>query len=508
MTDRIRRVWAVIDGKEFEAIPTGNKDEYVLDILASEVFSSNRPDDMYRVTINAKDWAENIGSVDNYDPKYGHYLDIEIREHIEYDEIEEDPLPDPMIAWLLNENYEPIRVIDSFETFIWTDRFCDVGDFELYLPMNIEIFQDLKIGYYIAIRNSDRLMVIESIKLSTNATNGHHITVKGRSLESILDRRIVWDETEVKNNMQEAVEKLITEAIIKPKNKDRTIPLYTFKRSTDPRITKLKILRKYFGDNLLELIKNLCNYKDIGFKVLPKGRGGFEFSLYEGVDHSYEQSDNPWVIFSPYYENLTSSEDIRNYQDYKNVGLVSTEYDDPLLKDVDEDGNEIPEEELKKKREIILEVISKEDEKTGLNRREMLIENNLPEQGEIETEEDPETGEKRDPTEEEVEADKNKFKNQLKNAALTELKTTQDVEVFTGEIDPSRQFVYGVDFFIGDIVQVENEYDYKKVMRISEVVRSHDSDGIKITPAFVDLHPPEDDEDEKALEEEKENEKK
>ena len=49
------------------------------------------------------------------------------------------------------------------------------------------------------------------------------------------------------------------------------------------------------------------------------------FSLYKGVDRTYDQSINPWVIFSDKYDNLLSDEYEENYQDMATAVLVAGE---------------------------------------------------------------------------------------------------------------------------------------------------------------------------------------
>ena len=40
-----------------------------------------------------------------------------------------------MEAMILDTNFQGIYIVDSFESFIWTDRFSECGDFELYIPI-------------------------------------------------------------------------------------------------------------------------------------------------------------------------------------------------------------------------------------------------------------------------------------------------------------------------------------------------------------------------------------
>ena len=69
--------------------------------------------------------------------------------------------------------------------------------------------------------------------------------------------------------------------------------------------------------------------------------------------------------------------------------------------------------------------------------------------------------------------------------AITELSEHQTTTAFEGELEATRQYVYGEDFTIGDIVQVENEFGITGTVYISEIVFSQDANGITITPTFT-----------------------
>ena len=41
-----------------------------------------------------------------------------------------------MEIYVLNTNFESVAVVDEFESLIWTDRYDEAGDFELYMSMD------------------------------------------------------------------------------------------------------------------------------------------------------------------------------------------------------------------------------------------------------------------------------------------------------------------------------------------------------------------------------------
>ena len=48
-------------------------------------------------------------------------------------------------------------------------------------------------------------------------------------------------------------------------------------------------------------------------------------------------------------------------------------------------------------------------------------------------------------------------------------------------------FVFGVDFFLGDVVQLSDRYGNEGRSRITEIVFSHDSEGEKTYPTFISV---------------------
>lgn len=84
---------------------------------------------------------------------------------------------------------------------------------------------------------------------------------------------------------------MLNECIISPSIADRKISNFVFVLSTDPKITRLKIDNQYTGDCLYDVIKGLCEENNIGFKIVLTDENKFAFSLYAGVDRSYEQTE-------------------------------------------------------------------------------------------------------------------------------------------------------------------------------------------------------------------------
>lgn len=370
---------------------------------------------------------------------------------------------------VLDKNYDAIAMIDTFTSAIWTVRYDEAGDFELCTPVRLDYIQAIQIGNYLWSKESDRLMIIETVEIATDAENGPQFTVTGRSLESILERRIITSGITFSGNVQSIIISMLNTEVINASMK-RRIPLFSYKLSTDPRITGTSMEFTARGENLYDMICSLCQECKIGWKILPKGAGGFEFELFVGTDRSYDQSVNPYVVFSPSFENLLNSNYIKSYKAYKNsVYAVGTYQKEVIIKNKykDDNGEWVVEEQTTyEEDEVTAWGFSEDSEPTGLARREIFVDNggvNDGEQG----------------------GAYNAWNAINKQKGLTELANYQTTTAFEGELEATRQYVYGEDFTIGDIVQIQNEYGIEGTVYISEIVFSQDASGITITPTFT-----------------------
>ena len=371
---------------------------------------------------------------------------------------------------VLDKNYDGIAMIDTFTSAIWTVRYDEAGDFEIYTPVRLDYIQAMQIGNYLWNRDSDRLMVIETVEIETDAEEGPQLIVTGRSLESILDRRIVTGSQNFSGNLQSVLFAIIQNEVISSGG-TRRIPGFSLKTSSDSRITSISISELSIrGENVYDVVCSLCQANKVGWRILPKGAGGFEFELYVGVDRSYAQSVNPYVTFSPSFENLLNSNYIKSFKSYKNsIYAVGTYQKEVVLQNKykDDNGEWVVEEQTTyEEAEVVAWQYSETATPSGLARREMFIDNGGVNDGE-------QGGEYAT------------WDAVNKEKAIAELGEHQTTTAFEGELEATRQYIYGEDFNIGDIVQVENEFGITGTVYISEIVFSQDANGITITPTFT-----------------------
>lgn len=348
---------------------------------------------------------------------------------------------------VLNTDLDAISVVDTYESFIWTDRYRQPGDFELYMSMMLSVLQYIRQDYYIWNRDSEHVMIIEKIRIDSDVEDGNHITVTGRSLESILDRRIVWGQQVIRGNLQNGVKTLLNSCIISPSDANRKISNFIFKESTDPAVTSLTIDAQYTGDNLLAIIEKICAEHDIGFKVTLNDNKQFVFELYAGVNRSYDQTSNPYVVFSPKFENIINSNYIESKSALKTVTLIGGEGEGSARKYTTVGGG------------------------SGLNRREIFTDAR-------DISSDAGNG---------VTLTDAEYTAQLQQRGREKLSENTDVTSFEGQVETTIMFKYGEDFFNGDIVQITNEYGHETKARILEIVMSENEEGTSVYPTFATI---------------------
>lgn len=355
-----------------------------------------------------------------------------------------------MDIYVLDKNFNTIHLIDGYKSLIWTDRYNLPGDFELYTEVSGNVLKYVTKDVYLSIKESDRTMIVSNIEIISDREIGNFIKITGSSLEQIIGRRIVWKQRDLNTNLQNGIKALLNENIISPSDSNRKISNFIFESSTDTRITGIKIDTQYTGDNLLDVVNDLCVENDIGFKVVLNSKNQFVFSLYAGVDRTYDQTKNPFVIFSPRFDNLVNSNYYESNENLKTMTLIGGEGEG-------------------KDRYYITYSSSS---KTGLDRRELFTDAR-----DLQKEYTDDNGNQH------VRSD-SEYRSLLTERGKSNLADYTNITTFEGEVESRNSFIYKKDYYLGDIVQIENEYGFKGTARITEVIASVDDDGYSIYPTF------------------------
>lgn len=349
-----------------------------------------------------------------------------------------------MDIYVLNSSFEKIGIIDTYQSIIWTTRYYAPGDFELYISARKDILDLLQVDYML-VRDKDivgdechNVMMIRNIEIQSDAESGDSIIITGECLKSIVKRRVIANQTNLSGTVENSIRSLITQNIISPSDTDRAIS--NFVLGTDGDLTTANMTMQITGDNLADALAEICTTYGYGWDVFIKD-SNFVFYIYEGKDRSFEQSTNPHVVFSTEYDNLLSSDYKEDRSLYANVAVVAGEGEGTARKKVTVGTA------------------------TGLNRFEIWVD-------------------QRDTSSNDGEITDAEYQELLEQAGVEALAETGITTEFTGEVLPDVNFVYGVDYFLGDVVQIENDYGVSKAARITEIIESEDESGKTVIPTF------------------------
>ena len=345
----------------------------------------------------------------------------------------------PIYPIVMNTSFESLGLFDDYISFIWTPRFNSPGDFELCLPIDERSLSWIQYGNYICRVDDENVGIIEDIKLSVDQFGSEMMIVKGRFLSSILARRIVATQTQFNNTpVSGAVWRLINDAILDPDIAARAIDNFKWHAYT----TEETITQQITGKNLCSAIEDICKAYDLGFKVTFNSNQQFVFSLYRGLDRTYDQNVNPRAIFSDKYDNLLASE----YEE-----IYSTMVTDVLVAGEGEGLN----------RKTIW---TRNVANTGLARYELYKDarNTRSNEGEI-----PEA----------------EYYNSLKSEGKEEI--TSYTKAFSGQVD-FENVKYKTDVNIGDLCVIENaKWGIRVNARLIEVIESVSETGeYTLNPTF------------------------
>lgn len=358
-----------------------------------------------------------------------------------------------MEFYIIDTNFNILAIVDTYKSVIWTKRYFTSGDFELYVAATQEMLEVLRKNYYV-VRTDDttQCMIIENIEITTDIENGNYLIVTGRSLSSILSRRVILGEptgtnqyypTTVNGTVEHCIRKLVYMNAIEP-NGGVERQLTGLVLSDEILGITTKINAQFTGNNLEETIQNICKSNDLGYDILfDLENKKFIFVLLQGKNRSYSQSENDFVVFSNEFENLLTSNYKENSENFKNAAYIAGE------------GEGVN----RKYASVTFEGAS------NLSRYELFVD-------------------ARDVSTNNGEITDDEYNELLVERASEKLAEHQTTRAIEGEVEPNYNYKFGVDYFLGDIVEVLTDYGVGMTPRITEVIESVDDTGHYVIPTF------------------------
>lgn len=376
-----------------------------------------------------------------------------------------------MQLFVLDKSFEVVSLCDTFSSLIWTERYSGYGDFELYLPASMENINMFPHGFYLwlieppvydkngkKIETRNDVMIIEKTELSTDIEDGDQLIISGRSLEALLLRRVIPKKVKYEAvDPRDSITTILNENIVNPSDKARQI--LNFKIAIDspePMDSEDKRTYEFDGDYVYDAIKTICDDYDWGFSLDLKSDDNWKtsylvFSIIYGTDRSYEQTKNPYMVFSPKFDNLISSDTVEDDTEFYNSAYVAS--------------NEETKDKITRR---LIKYVANNSGRSGWDIRETFYTDSDAKLSDENNNARPDSA----------------ILPELEKYGRDELKSQQSNDSFDAEIALLDSVQYHRDYDIGDIIQFDNTYGVNKTARITEYVRNEDDNGYREYPTF------------------------
>ena len=343
-----------------------------------------------------------------------------------------------MDLYVLNSDFEQIALIDDYRSLIWAKRYYQFGDCEVYIRACAEYFDILRKGHFMLRNDDDMICRIEKVELDTDAEDGNFLIVTGVDCRNILNQRVIWDQTNFTGTVEKYIHRLIENNLTNPDLPERKFDnFYLGEIKGLPATISEQVTYTALGDKIIEL----CTAYQYGSRVRIDENNRLIFEVYVGEDRSYNQDKNNFVVFSHEFDNIISSKYITDSTNVKNVAVVAGEG-----------------EGIERKRVTF-------GQSAGRMRYELYVD-------------------ARDISSTVEEGETIDYNALLIARGIEALAEYGVVESFEGEVEPHYSYKYGIDYHLGDIVQVINEYGISSCVRITEVIETFDQDGYSVIPTF------------------------
>lgn len=419
-------------------------------------------------------------------------------------------------VYIYNSDLQLVGIVDAFKSLIWAKRYKEPGDCELYVPATPENLAMIRKGYFVLRDDDDMICQIKRIELDTDAENGNYIIATGYSAARLLDQRVVWTTMTANGNAETFARKMVDGALgstaaaarqLQNSGGNLIFGLGAVAGLTD------RLSEQVSYKNVGEKLREYCMKFGWGYRVVLDS-GVLKFEIYKGADRSLT------VIFSDDYENLSTTAYVEDESNMGNVALIAGEgqgsgrfrctttndisgferYE--VYADAKDISKSITYEELSSTYPgsiasaggVYVYKVSTIDIEILDAGHLAWLELNYPD-GTVVTVSGVEYYELTDlviadlPSGTPADSDSVTIRDVIYMPYLLErgyehLAEFGYVTSFEGTIEPNTTFRYKIDYDLGDLVTVQNDFGISEVVRIAEVIEVWDDNGYAVEPKF------------------------
>jgi hypothetical protein len=342
------------------------------------------------------------------------------------------------------------ELVKGIKTVTWIERYLDAGEFTITADVESGIREVLPIGSLISHMHSFDVMIVESHEISDARTEELEVTITGRSLETILEQRIVGTNQSFPAGVQQPIVlpaqytwvqavSLINQHInpafvIDPADALPGFNTYHYVNNTPGQVIAREVKVGSVYSNLMDLLAE----DQLGITVvrpMEVGETTTKLVVYDGVDLRSR------VIFSFDAGDITNADYLWSNKNDKNSILVVSKWAQHMVK-----------------------------AGSGYNRRVDVIDakdidehlNDPPDAGTLAS-----------------------IQQSLINRGNQVLRSRNMVSLSKAQAAKNaKKYLYRRDFKIGDIVLIDGMFNESAAMRVTEYVEVYDKDGMNGYPTL------------------------
>ena len=329
-----------------------------------------------------------------------------------------------MLWYIYDPDFKRMGAIEKITTMRWTRRWHTAGAFELEMPYDKTVFDELKCENLI--RHGNEAGIIEYVRLSTDES-GENIVCGGRFLLGYAARRLVLGTVSIAAPAETVMTQLVTDSMTSGGRAFAGLAV----AATQGRGTAMDY--QATNANLLTAIESISMLSGLGVTIDTDG-SGMTFKALQGVNRTAGQNANPRAIFSAEFENVLTQEYDIDTGDSGTVAIVASDKDS-LNETVGTATGRL-------RREIYVAASGLEKDENGnaLN-----------------------------------EAQKRAL---MRQQGITALANAPISESFTAEVNPYGNLKYKTHYDLGDIITVSSKrWGVQVDARITEITEVYGADG-------------------------------
>lgn len=358
-----------------------------------------------------------------------------------------------MEMYLLDSLLRRVDVVDKYESLIWTERYSDLGDFELLIHSTRNSRSQFLEGTKVAINKSYRVMTVKTVEDTVDDEGKAALKVTGKSLEDVLKDRVAketlsnlalepnWVLTDLPADVARAMfDHICRDGALDPSDIIPFLQPGTILPVGNIPEPSTAITWTQPPDELFAAIQKLCVTYDLGFRLVRNfDLSQLYFDIYSGSDRTTSQTILPPVVFAPNFDNMKNTTEYKTIQDSKNVAYVFSEYGWMIVYPDNVDPADV----------------------TGFNRHALYVNAS------------------------DINADTVNVAGALEQAGKEALLQARTMSAFDGELNQNSAYRYGTDYNLGDLVELRNVDGVITPRRVSEQIFVHDAEGERSYPTLM-----------------------